>query len=262
MWRRLRIAVLLFVLLNVALGSWLARVRSTDWDRPLHVAVHVIDGDGSVASRAALDQLLALDRYEQAARFDDIEAFFAREAGRLGLALEHPVEMVFAGETTARPPSPPAHGSWLAIAAWSLHLRWWAWRHDDYPYLKDADLYVLYHDPGRSPRLAHSLGLAKGLVGVVNVFAAARMRAENHVIMAHELLHLVGASDKYDPATNLPRYPDGYAEPAREPLLPQESAEIMAGRIAVSEQAAVAPQGFDEVTIGTATAREIGWLPR
>ena len=41
------------------------------------------------------------------------------------------------------------------------------------------------------------------------------MTEENNVIVAHEILHTFGATDKYDPATTQPRYPDGYAEPGR-----------------------------------------------
>ncbi|MCP5201850.1 MAG: hypothetical protein H6977_17785 [Gammaproteobacteria bacterium] len=260
MWRQLRIFILLFILLNVVLGTWLARVRSTDWDRPLYVAVHLVDGDGSAASAAYIDDIAALDRAAFDARFGDIEAFFAREAARYGLALEHPIEMVLGGVSAGRPPPPPADGAMLAVMAWSLRLRWWAWRHDNYDGLKDADVFVVYHDPEQHPRLAHSLGLQKGLVGIVNAFAAARMSAENHVVIAHELLHMVGASDKYAPGDNLPLFPTGYAEPERDPLYPQVAAEIMAGRIPQSAQAAAPPHGLDEVVLGPATAREIRWL--
>ncbi|MGE0486978.1 MAG: hypothetical protein AB7Q81_22700 [Gammaproteobacteria bacterium] len=260
MWRNLRILVLLFILLNVALGSWLARARSTDWDRALYVAVHLVDGDGSVASADHIAAIAALDRAALDEHFADIETFFEHEAARHGLALERPVEIVFAGVIDDRPPLPPAGGGIPAVMAWSLRLRWWAWRHDDYDGLKDADVYVLFHDPEQSPRLAHSLGLQKGLIGVVNAFATSRMTAENHVVIAHELLHMVGASDKYDAGDNLPLFPVGYAEPQREPLYPQVAAEIMAGRIPQSAQAAVPPRNLAAVVLGPATAREIGWL--
>jgi hypothetical protein len=260
MWRNLRIFVLLFILLNVALGSWLTRARATDWDRPLYVAVHLIDGDDSVASSEHIGAIAALDRAALDEHYADIENFFEREAARHGLALERPVEIVFAGVSGARPPVPPASGAIPAVMAWSLRLRWWAWWHDDYDGLKDADVYVLFHDPEQSPRLAHSLGLQKGLIGVVNAFAAPRMTAENHVVVAHEVLHMVGASDKYAPGDNLPLFPAGYAEPEREPRYPQVAAEIMAGGIPQSALAAIAPRNLEEVVLGPYTAREIGWL--
>jgi len=40
------------------------------------------------------------------------------------------------------------------------------------------------------------------------------------VVIAHELLHTVGATDKYDPATNESSLPEGYAEPDKIPLFP------------------------------------------
>jgi len=79
------------------------------------------------------------------------------------------------------------------------------------------------------------------------------------VIIARELLHTVGATDKYDPRTNQPAYPDGYAEPGRQPRLPQEYAEIMAGRMPVSESEAEMPRGLENVLIGAKTAQEINW---
>ena len=86
------------------------------------------------------------------------------------------------------------------------------------------------------------------------------MKKENHVIIAHEILHTVGAVDKYDPKSNLPLYPIGYAEPYQEPLFPQKKAEIMAGRIAISETKAEQPRKLKEVVLGKASAFEINWI--
>ncbi len=91
-------------------------------------------------------------------------------------------------------------------------------------------MFVLYHDPALTPQVPHSLGLTKGLIGVVYAFAAPEMDGENDVVIAHELLHTVGASDKYLPGTDAPRFPDGYGDPDQVPLYPQQFAEIMAGR--------------------------------
>jgi hypothetical protein len=88
------------------------------------------------------------------------------------------------------------------------------------------------------------------------------MAGSNAVIIAHELLHTVGATDKYDFATNLPRFPDGYAEPERTPRYPQAFAEIMGGRIPVSEIRADIPVTLDQTLIGAATAAEIGWAKK
>jgi hypothetical protein len=120
-------------------------------------------------------------------------------------------------------------------------------------------MFLLYFDPAQSRRMAHSTGLQKGLLGLVNVFASADMASQNNVVITHEFLHTLGASDKYD-ATHQPVYPDGYAEPDLAPLLPQRYAEIMAGRTPLTETTAETPASLDNALIGGKTAQEINWL--
>jgi hypothetical protein len=79
------------------------------------------------------------------------------------------------------------------------------------------------------------------------------------VVIAHEILHTLGATDKYDPATLQPLYPQGYAEPERNPRFPQSRAEIMAGRRALSQRDAEMPDSLDDTRVGAQTAREIHW---
>ncbi|MGH8187189.1 MAG: hypothetical protein ACREUC_11545, partial [Steroidobacteraceae bacterium] len=81
----------------------------------------------------------------------------------------------------------------------------------------------------------------------------------NDVVLAHELLHTLGATDKYDLANDQPAHPDGYAEPGREPLYPQSVAELMGGRIPLSSDESVTPESLRQVIVGDKTAREIGW---
>ncbi len=50
-------------------------------------------------------------------------------------------------------------------------MRYWSWSMDNYDHPKDIQVFVIYFDPEQSQRLAHSLGLQKGLIGVVNAFA-------------------------------------------------------------------------------------------
>ena len=123
-------------------------------------------------------------------------------------------------------------GSALSAISWSLRTRYWAWQpRDPAGPAPDIRLFVLYHDPAMSPSLPHSVGLQKGLFAIVNAFADRRMEGSNDTVIAHEVLHTLGATDKYDLATNQPRTPDGFAQPDRQPLYPQISAELMGGRI-------------------------------
>jgi hypothetical protein len=121
----------------------------------------------------------------------------------------------------------------------------------------DVRIFVRYHSPQGEIVLENSVGLQKGMVGIVNAYASRQYAGSNNVIITHELLHTLGATDKYDPATGLPRYPDGYAEPERKPLYPQRFAEIMGGRIAQSINDAMIPQSLKFAIIGNETATEI-----
>jgi hypothetical protein len=237
----------------VAVGSWLTKSRSTDWDKPLNVVVYAINADASAASQKYIDELKNTD-------FLDIEEFFQREAAKYKLPLKKPVDVSYAGQLNEKPPFPPNRGSRLSIIFWSLKLRYWAWNNDNYPYPEDAQIFVQYFDPKKIKAVEHSLGLQKGLIGIVNAFASDEMKKENHVIITHELLHTVGAIDKYDPNTNRPLYPIGYADSEQTPLHPQKKAEIMAGRIAVAENEAKQPEELKQVVLGESTAYEIQWI--
>ncbi len=252
--RTLRVAVLLVVLAAVAGESYLSRLRTTDWDAPLWVAVYPINADGSPVTRAYIEGL-------DDAAFEPIEAFLAREAQGYRLPLTRPMVLRLAPELQELPPEPPRDGR-LAIMWWSLKMRYWAWSR-----VRDAGgppanitLFVKYHDPARRQRLAHSVGLQKGLLGVVNAYASRGMRGQNQVIIAHELLHTVGASDKYDMQSLQPVWPEGYAEPERSPRLPQRYAELMGGRIPLSATSAEIPRSLRQVVIGPVTAAEIRWI--
>lgn len=254
LFRQLRILFLLLVLFLVATGTWLAKLRTTDWDRPLAVVVYPINGDGSARTRDYMDALTSEG-------FGPIETFFSDEAEQYELPLRQPVEIQLGPTLSELPPSPPADLNVLKVMWWSLTMRYWAWQvtRGQGP-VADIRLFVVYHDPQASPRLAHSLGLQKGLLGVVNAFASPREQGANQVVIAHELLHTLGASDKYDPRTNQPLFPIGYAEPTQQPLYPQEMAEIMGGRIPLSSQRAVQAESLTQVVIGEASALEIRWI--
>jgi hypothetical protein len=254
MFKVVRIVFLLLVLATVAQTAWLSRAKATAWQDTLYVGIYPIAADDSAQTRRYIE---ALKRDS----FEKIDAFFDEEAKRYDLAVLQPVSIAVAPPLADKPPLPPREANALQAILWSLQLRWWAWRHDRIDGPKPAvRLFVLFHDPAVSPRLAHSVGLERGMLGVINAFASQAMAGSNAAIIAHELLHTLGATDKYDPATNLPRYPDGYAEPERNPRLPQDFAEIMGGRIPQSETQAETPHSLSQVLIGTATAREIRWI--
>lgn len=253
-FKQLRVLFLLFVLLLVAVGSWLSQWRTTSWEKPLVVAIYPINGDGSERSAAYIEHL-------SLQAFEEIESFFADEARLYQLAVRQPVDIVMGPVLTEHPPAPPRDRNPLGVIWWSLKMRYWAWqvgRERGPP--AHIQMFVLYNDPQQNPRVPHSLGLQKGLLGVVHAFAGERAAGGNNVIIAHELLHTVGASDKYDLQSNQPIFPIGYAEPDMQPLLPQEYAELMAGRVPLSPTEARQVYSLGAVVVGEYTAREIRWI--
>ena len=253
MWRRLRIAVLLFILASVALSAWQQKRHATAWTSTLQVAVIPIAGDDSPVTRHYLARLTPEG-------FQPMADYLNEEAQRYGIPELLPVALSLAPEVRELPPAQPREGGVLNAISWSLQLRYWAWRHT--PALSPKPrirLYLIYHDPALNPAVPHSAGLEKGLLGVVHLFASDRRRGETQVVATHELLHTLGATDKYEPGNNQPRFPDGYADPQQQPLLPQYRAELMAGRIPLSANRAEIPPSLARALVGPATAREIRW---
>jgi len=254
MFRRLRILVLLLILAVVAMSTWTDSVYSTRWNAPLTVALYPINGDGSDITANYIADLAQAD-------FESLEAFFRTESAEYGVTLQRPVWITLAPPLGALPPAPPRGGNMFQVMIWSLHFRAWSWWVPEKPPGPTARIrmFLTFHDPNLTTTLDHSTALRKGLIGTAQLFADRRASGSNFVVIAHELMHTLGATDKYDPRTNLPLLPNGYAEPGRKPLYPQRLAELMAGRIPISASSAEIPESLREVIVGGDTAAEIGW---
>jgi hypothetical protein len=252
MFKAFRITVLLLILFFVAVNAWLTQSRSTDWNNSLWVKVYPINADGSEEAASYIDSL-------STRTFADIETFIAREAGRYGKTLSQPLRMEMGQPVVEQPPAIKPAASALDIMLWSLRMRWWAsstaGAQDDIE--PDVRIFVRYHRPDDTVLMENSVGLQKGMIGIVNARASRRHQGSNNVIIAHEFLHTLGATDKYDPGNGQPTVPDGLAEPDRSPLYPQRFAEIMGGRIALAADDAVVPKDLTYALIGPQTAREI-----
>lgn len=226
----------------------------SQWQQPLQVALYPINADASPKVDRYISNLRQAD-------FEAISAFFTREALRYQVPLSRPVTVHLGPEVHEVPPAPPAvNGHWLDIIGWSLKFRWFGWRHaPEMAMPMDIKLYLLYYDPEVHPHLLHSTALHKGRIGRVNLYADNRQHATNAVVIAHELLHTLSATDKYDLHNGQPLFPQGYAEPYAQPLYPQSMAELMAGKVPKTAEFSRMAKGLDEVVIGRPTAREIGW---
>jgi hypothetical protein len=252
--KRLRIAILLYILLFVALGQLLASWRSTSWNDSLWVNIYLVNGDGSPTTQSYLDAI-APDA------FAGVEQFFARQAQSYGVAIEAPFRIWHAGQIDEAPPPVPENAGWFGVMLWSLETRWFVSRlhwASDGP-TPDITLFAIYEDGGHGVVLDRSTALEKGMIAIAHLFASLEMHGSNQMIVAHEVLHTLGATDKYDFATMLPLHPIGFAEPGRSPRYPQSRAELMGGRIPLGPAEAATPHSLSQVVVGPATAYEIGW---
>jgi len=254
MWKKIRIAILLFILFIVSADTYMTHYRAVSWDETLWVAIYPINNSNDPK----------IDRYISNLsnrNFESIEGFFKREADELGMAIDQPFKMMLAHSVQELPPPPPKQSSnMLQIGWWSLKLRYWAFSQDQSDFSPHIKVFVIYHPYEQDEELAHSLGMEKGMIGVVHGYAHREMEGKNNLVIAHEMLHTIGATDKYSLETGEPIYPDGYAEPDRSPRYPQRFTELMGGRTPVSESASVMPRSLWNVKLGEKTAQEINWL--
>lgn len=252
MFKAIRIGILLFILFFVALSTWLSQSRSTDWNNSLWIKIYPINADNSEASGNYIKSL-------KVEHFADIEAFIATEIARYGKKLNRPLRVELGLPVKEQPPQIGADFGRLDIMLWSLKMRWWASNTagEQDSIVPDVRIFVRYYEPDSIFVLENSVGLQKGMVGIVNAYASRRYRGTNNVIIAHEFLHTLGATDKYDPGTGQPIPPDGLADPLKTPLFPQTNAEIMGGRVALAADDSVIPKSLKFAVIGPLTASEI-----
>lgn len=252
----IRIGLLLLVLLFTAFYTLHQYVFSRNWNKTLDVVIYPINGDNKPETKHYIESLTTDD-------FSSIDEWSSREAKRYNLLVSNPFWVNLGAEINTPPPELPERQNALQTVWWGLKLRWWAYRNtpDDKSNLERIRMFVIYQQGEDNKPLRHSLGLQKGLLGVVHVYAKKRQTAQNNIVIGHELLHTVGALDKYD-ETGLPIFPEGYAEPGRKPLYPQRRAEIMAGHIPITADRSHMAASLNGVVINEFTAREINWIDR
>lgn len=253
-FKTIRITLLLLILAYIGADTFLNNKRATDWKRSVRVVIYPINADSSEQSAKYIKQL-------QASQFDSINTALESEGKRYNRELSEPFRIGLAPELNTLPPKLPASRSGLTVLWWSIKLRFWAWKNDNYAGPKaQIKAYALYFDPKTHPSLKHSTGLKKAKLSVNYLFSNNKQSKQNNVVILHELLHTLGATDKYDLRTGLPHYPEGFADRQQLPLYPQKKAEIMGGRIALSEAKAKIPNSLKSIVIGPQTAKEIGWI--
>jgi hypothetical protein len=253
-YKSIRVLILLFILFIVAANQWKTRAKLASWEQPVWITIYPVLTEGSDDIRPYVDKLSANS-------YAEIGEFLRLQGKYHGRQLNMPVMFQMAPPIFKQPPALPDEGAMIQTVFWSLKMRWWTWRRDREDGLPGADvqMFVQFHNIDHPQFTERSVGVQNGMYGIVNVFAHQSYAKVNRIVITHELLHILGASDKYYMSTSQPINPIGLAEPGRIPLYPQKLAEIMGGRIAVSDNKAVMPKSLKECVIGAATALEIGW---
>jgi hypothetical protein len=253
-FKNIRITLLLLILAYVGLDTFLSNKRATDWKHPLRVVIYPINADGNPATDK---YILQLDNEQ----FNDFKTLLQREASRYGLKLSSPIQIQLSQPLKILPPVIPKDRNALNVMWWSLKLRYWSWKTDNHTGIKpQIRAYAMFYTPNNYRRLTHSTGLKESKIALIQLSAHKKASQYNNIIILHELLHTLGATDKYNLRNNQPIFPDGYAEPNLTPTLPQRKAEIMGGRIAITQSETKIPVGLMQTVIGGKTAKEIGWM--
>jgi hypothetical protein len=251
-FRYFRYLILLSILFAVAAHEAIVQSKIASWEQTLEVRLFAINGDGQQATERYIRSLKLAD-------FNYIARFINREARHYGVTIDA-IKINYAGELKSKPPEVPVENSVLRNILWSLHFRAWA-LYQSYRVKTgsaDIDLFINYYDTASTQALRHSVGLKGGLIGLIHGFANKNYRGSNNVVIAHELMHTLGATDKYN-QSDLPIHPAGFAAPFQEPLFPQRQAEIMGGRIPITATRAIIPANLGQVIVGVFTAAELNW---
>ncbi|WP_336152639.1 hypothetical protein [Acinetobacter ursingii] len=249
-WKNIRIAILLLILLVVLINNW--RDQNQNWNRPIVVLLHPVNADGHASTSQYIQHL-------QLSQFVEVKSYLEQQSANY----RQPIFVIMKlGRTlTAKPPRVPEESPILNVMWWSLKFRFYAWRQrkseDQHA---SVTLYLNYYDPQYINQLKHSTALEKGRIGSVNLFASKKQDSQNNIVLTHELLHAFGATDKYDLQTGQPIYPIGYAKPEQQPRYPQKQAELMAGKIPVSDHENKMPEHLNQTILNHLTAQEVGWL--
>lgn len=253
-FKLIRIVILLSIFFVILLSTWMTEKRMAAWERPILVTIYPIVADEEPET-AKFARQIELDA------FRDVNRFFDRESGVYGFTVTPAFRFQLAQVSYDKPPPIPGQFSTAEIAWWSLKMRWWAWMmgFKDDMVEPDIQMFVLYHSLNGNNEVGISVGMRKGRYGIVKAYARESLQDQNRVVFTHELLHVLGATDKYVISTGEPIFPHGFAYPDNRPLFPQEKAEIMGGRIPLSSFESVMPDSLEQCRVGRLTAEEIGF---
>jgi hypothetical protein len=252
--RNVRVAVLLAVLVGVVGWGWKkqrALGLRREWLGPLPVAVVLVSPrpvprETLEAWRRGLAELEAWGQEE-----------FERHRGPMHFP---PVEYRLGEPVVAPHPTlPPSDVPLAERAAAALEFERAARELDEKAGITGADKVVINVLLGEGQTTAvEGVAEREGRRGVVVAGLNETELGLELVATLHEVLHCVGATDKYD-AEGRAVVPGGLVDPDASPLYPQPFGEVMVGEVPETEGSGRPIRSLAEARVGPLTAREIGW---
>lgn len=273
-WFKVRVGIGLAVLLGALVQ--LARVKRAeawrpDWRQRQEATVLLLVPPGlGAAEEEVVERLQRFDVGDGRPSFDALQTWFGVERRRYDASSDGTPVKLHVGppiEVAGLPPAPPRAGEQLSLLdrhrRTTAFLDWFAASRAGVTHRRGVVVHVLLVRPEVKETLPwqHSVADKRNRAGFVLSTLSPRGSDLALVDVAHELLHLFGATDKYDQERCV--YPVGFAEPFREPRLPQRFSEVMGQGIPQTEGGPErAASGFAEMRVGVETAFEIGWIDR
>ena len=253
--KRLRVVALLVVLACVslyAISDYRSRIARNNWDHTLEIAIVLVD-DGTV-DRVAVEMLRQ--------RSQGLADRLTLEAHRYAPDIPAPFHFTVKGPVLgAKAPPPPLAPGFFSNMQYAWNLRRYTGAIDALAVVDadvyDSRIYVSLRNGSRGNSV-EGASQANGRVGTVDVELDRGMVDTTLFVIAHELFHTLGATDKYDDKGHC-LVPDGLAEPDRAPLYPQAFAELMARNRAIGLGEESVPASLDELAVGLKTAQEVRW---
>jgi len=273
--RRARLGTLLVCLLVSAIWGfemWRADNRVFAWTKPVSVLVVALVDPETPLGSDELSELL--HGFLSSPRPLDgnvagVAKWLENERAALSAGEGRVVDFSCAGpfKMSEAPPGPPPAdasflGRWSATRAFLGYFEEVAESLDVARDGYDVTIFVYFFAEERAALYGkqHSMASRRDGLGVVFAPLGRKHLPYSAALLAHELLHTFGASDKYEGSRCI--YPDGFAEPDLNPLYPQRWSEIMALGIPLEAGRERRVTELSDCKVGRTTAAEIGWLER
>jgi hypothetical protein len=257
-----RVAVLSAILLVViayAAHDMQRRRARTAWIEPIKIGIVVLELETSeqrLAPDVLADLIQGFERLEERLN-DEFRRYRPGAADAFNLEPHGPILV------TEAPPSGDVRDAWSLVRQTYELWRYTARvnRAGAVPAAAfDSMIYVTAEPAGDdTAKFVEGFSQQGGTVGVTRIQLDASTVDLCLFVIAHELMHTLGATDRYD-ASGRTLLPVGLGDPDQVPLYPQLRTEVMARNRVLAPGEEVPPDALDELRVGPSTAAEIGWL--